>query len=88
MSLSNLYTDRSKSENGCTFPASGQSVWFGSIFCGEGSESEYAITLGYDTDNVNELPAKGSADCSPLTWHTEIVDAAQFLPVLSKFDYY
>jgi hypothetical protein len=61
ISLGNLYTDRSKSEYGCTFPASGRPVWFGSIFCGEGSESEYAITLGYDTDNVNELPAKDSA---------------------------
>lgn len=62
ISLGNLYTDRSKSENGCTFPARRQPVWFGSIFCGEGSESEYAITLGYDTDNVNELPAKDSAE--------------------------
>jgi len=62
ISLGNLYTDRSKSENGCIFPASGQTVWFGSFFCGEGSESEYAITLGYDTDNVNELPEKDSAE--------------------------
>ena len=62
ISLTNLYTDRSKSENGCTFPASGQPVWFGSAFCGQGSESEYAITLGYDTDNVNELPRKNSAE--------------------------
>src|SRR5579872_5684453 len=30
----------------------------GPSFCGEGTESEYAITLGYETDNVNELPAK------------------------------
>src|ERR1700737_928574 len=62
ISLGNFYTDGPKSENGCTLPASGQPVWFGSVFCGESSESEYAITLGYDADNVNELPTKDSAE--------------------------
>ena len=60
MTLSNLYTDSSKSENGCTFPSSGQPVWFGSYLSGEGSESEYSITLTYDTSDVNRLPRKGS----------------------------
>jgi hypothetical protein len=62
ITLSNLYTDGSKSENGCTFPSSGQSVWFGSYFSGEGSESEYAITLTYDTTDVNRLPKKKSPE--------------------------
>jgi len=62
ISLSNLYTDSSKSENGCTFPSSGQPVWFGSYFSGEGSESEYAITLTYDTSDVNRLPKKNSPE--------------------------
>jgi len=62
MTLSNLYTDSSKSENGCTFPSSGQPVWFGSYFSGEGSESEYTITLTYDTSDVNRLPRKSSLE--------------------------
>ncbi len=61
MSLSTLYT-ASKSEDRCTFPASGQSVWFGSYFLGEGSESEYTVSLAYKTDDVNRLPKKGSAE--------------------------
>ena len=77
ISLSNYYTDRSKSENGCTFPASGRPVWFGSVFCGEGSESEYAITLGYDTDNVNELPAKDSVELKRV-----FTDVAEMLKTL------
>ncbi len=78
MSLSNLYTDRSKSENGCTFPASGHPVWFGSVFCGEGSESEYAITLGYDTHNVNELPVKDSAELKSV-----FIDVVEMLKTLT-----
>ena len=62
ISLGNLYTDSSKSGHGCIFPASGRSLWFGSLFCGEGSESEYTITMAYDTANVNSLPDKHSSD--------------------------
>jgi hypothetical protein len=61
MTLSNLYTDSSKFENGCTFPSSGQPVW-GSYLSGEASESEYSITLTYDTTDVNRLPKKGSPE--------------------------
>src|SRR5579872_6260361 len=78
ISLCDLYTDRSKSENGCTFPASGHPVWFGSVFCGEGSESEYAITLGYDTDNVNELPARDSAELKSI-----FIDVVKMLKTLN-----
>jgi hypothetical protein len=62
MSLGNLYTTSSKSESGCTFPTSGQSVWFGSYVNGEGRESEYTITLMYDTTDVNRLPGKNSPE--------------------------
>jgi hypothetical protein len=62
MSLGNLYTTASKSESGCTFPTSGQSVWFGSYVNGEGPESEYTITLMYDTTDVNRLPGKNSPE--------------------------
>jgi hypothetical protein len=62
MTLSNLYTDSSKSENGCSLPSGGQPVWFGSYFSDEGSESEYSITLTYDTTDVNRLPKKGSPE--------------------------
>jgi len=78
LSLSNLYTDPSKSENGCAFPASGHPVWFGSVFCGEGSESEYAITLGYVTDNVNELPGKDSAELKSV-----FIDVVEMLKTLN-----
>jgi hypothetical protein len=62
ISLRTLYTGASKSENGCTLPTSGQSVWFGSYFNGEGPESEYTITLMYDTTDVNRLPKKNSPE--------------------------
>jgi hypothetical protein len=62
MSLGNLYTAAPKSEVGCTFPASGQPVWFGSSFNGEGPESEYTITLMYDTTDVDLLPRKNSPE--------------------------
>ncbi len=62
MSLGNLYTDDTKAnvDGGCKFPSDGKSAWFGALFVGEGSESEYTITLGYDTTDVNELPKKGT----------------------------
>ncbi len=60
LSLANLYTDDTKEnlENGCKFPADGKPAWFGSYFAGTGSESEYTITLAYDTSDVNQLPKK------------------------------
>jgi hypothetical protein len=64
LSLSNLYTNETKSNvnDGCKFPSDGQSVWFGSLYVGAGSESEYTITLAYDTSDVNELPTKGAPE--------------------------
>jgi len=62
ISLGNLYTDNSKTGNGCTFPASGPAVWFGSFTGGDGPESEYTITLSYNTADVNSLPKKGSPE--------------------------
>ena len=62
ISLRNLYTDSSKADNGCSFPSSGQPVWFGSYFGGKASESEYTITLTYGTADVNSLPKKGSLE--------------------------
>ena len=60
--LRNLYTDSSKTENGCVFPSSGSPVWFGSYFSGEGNESEYTITLTCSTADVNSLPKKGGPE--------------------------
>jgi hypothetical protein len=62
ISLNNLYTDNSKVNNGCIFPTNSQPVWFGSFFSGEGSASDYAITLSYSTNEVNDLPKKGSPE--------------------------
>jgi hypothetical protein len=53
VSLGSLYTDGSKTGNGCVFPAGGPPVWFGSFFSGEGPENEYTITLCYNTADVN-----------------------------------
>jgi hypothetical protein len=61
ISLGNLYTDSSKTGNGCVFPSSGSPVWFGSFSVGKAPESEYTIKLSYRTDDVDSLPRKGSA---------------------------
>ncbi len=64
LSLSNLYTNDTKSNvtDGCQFPSDGRSAWFGSLYVGSGSESEYTITLAYDTSDVNALPKKGTPE--------------------------
>jgi IPT/TIG domain len=61
IALGNLYTDSSKTGNGCVFPSGGGSVWFGSFSVGSTSQSEYTIKLSYRTDDVNALPRRGSA---------------------------
>ncbi|MGD0987414.1 MAG: hypothetical protein ABR874_06370 [Candidatus Sulfotelmatobacter sp.] len=59
--LNSLYTDSSKTGNGCTFPDDGKSAWFGATApCA--NEGECTITLDYDTDNVNALPKKDSRE--------------------------
>lgn len=62
VSLTDLYTDSSKSGNGCNFPSNGQPVWFGSYFSGSSSDHEYTITLAYETADVNTLPRKGDSE--------------------------
>jgi hypothetical protein len=89
LSLQNLYTDRSKTGNGCVFPANGSSVWFGSYFSGGGSESDYSITLTYSSDEVNDLPAKDSAELKQV--FAEVREMLQSLQlkspvVISKID--
>ena len=42
-------------------PVPQEAGWFGSLFCAEGSEHEYSITLGYEVHDVNQLPIKNSA---------------------------
>jgi cytoskeletal protein RodZ len=68
VSLFNLYTDNTKIHNGCIFPSSGESVWFGSYTSGSATAfgrttspdvfNEFAITVAYNTKNVNSLPKK------------------------------
>ena len=68
VSLTNLYTDSTKKAAGCSFPSNGQSVWFGSYVSGSATEfgrktasdvfNEFAITVAYNTNNVNNLPKK------------------------------
>ncbi len=62
IALGNLYTDGSKMGNGCVLPTSSPPAWFGSFFSGEGPESEYTITLSYNTADVNSLPKRGSQE--------------------------
>ena len=66
ISLNNLYTDSSRTGNGCIFPLNSGPVWFGSLFSGPGSESEYTITLSYDTPDVNSLPKKGGLELNQI----------------------
>lgn len=62
MSLLNLYTDKSKTGSGCTFPSDPHPAWFGSLFSGSDHESDYAITLSYDTADVNTMPKRNSPE--------------------------
>jgi IPT/TIG domain-containing protein len=62
ISLGNFYTDSSKSNNGCTFPRDGHRVWYGSLFCGEGSQSEHTIAFYYDTKDVDALPRENDPE--------------------------
>jgi hypothetical protein len=71
IAMNNLYTDSSKTGNGCVFPSSGKAVWFGSLSVGNAPESEYTIKFFYSTDNVNTLPRKGSAELTQML--TEVV---------------
>ncbi len=59
--LNSLYTDSSKTGNGCVFPDDGKSAWFGATAeCVD--QAECTITLDYDADDVNALPKKDSAE--------------------------
>ena len=62
LSLWNLYADNSKVGNGCVFPSGGRPVWFGSVFSGPGSESDYSITLTYSSNEVDSFPNKDSVE--------------------------
>ncbi len=62
ISLVNLFTDASKSGNGCIFPAAAGTLWFGSFCSGTSGESDYSITLAFNSDDVNQLPARGSPE--------------------------
>ena len=62
LSLWNLYTDSSKVGNGCVFPSSSHPLWFGSVFSGPGSESDYSITLTYSSNEIDGFPSKDSVE--------------------------
>ena len=65
ITLQNLYTDPTKAvgnQYGCHFPVKPSPVWFASFFSGEGPETEYKITLTYDSTDINALPRKGSPE--------------------------
>jgi hypothetical protein len=89
LSLANLYTDSSKVGNGCVFPSSGRPVWFGSVFSGPGSESDYAITLTYSSNKVNALPSKDSPELRRVFGEVrEMLETLQLKPpiMVSKID--
>jgi hypothetical protein len=65
ITLGNLYTDPAKAKGnqyGCHFPTKPSPVWFASFSSGEGPESDYNITLTYDSTDVNALPRKDSPE--------------------------
>jgi len=89
MSLANLYTDSSKVGDGCVFPSNGRPVWFGSVFSGPGSESDYAVTLTYSTNEVNALPSKDSLELKRVFGEVrEMLQTLQLKPpiIISKID--
>ena len=67
ITLRNLYTDPAKAkanQYGCHFPVKPSPVWFASFSSGEGPETDYKITLTYDSADINALPHKGSPACA------------------------
>jgi hypothetical protein len=65
ITLGNLYTDPTKAKGnqyGCRFPVKPSPVWFASFSTGEGPETDYSITLTYDSADINALPRKGSPE--------------------------
>lgn len=65
ITLRNLYTDPAKAkanQYGCHFPVKPSPVWFASFSSGEGPETDYKITLTYDSADINALPHKGSPE--------------------------
>lgn len=87
ITLDGLYTDSSKTENGCVFPSAGPPAWFGSFDAGDGPESEYTITLSYTTADVNSLPRKDSSQLAQVFAEVaSMLKTLQFRPpiVISK----
>ena len=87
--LRNLYSDSSKAGNGCIFPSSARPIWFGSYFSGQASESDYAITLTYYTDDVNALPSKDSPELALIFREvTQMLKTLELKPpiIISKVD--
>lgn len=65
ITLRSLYTDPAKAKGnqyGCHFPKKPLPVWFASFFGGKGPESDYKLTLTYDSTDINSLPRKGSPE--------------------------
>lgn len=65
ITLANLYTDPAKAKGnkyGCHFPTEPSPVWFASFVSGEGPQSDYKITLTYDSADINALPRKDSPE--------------------------
>lgn len=65
ITLAHLYTDPAKEKDnqyGCHFPTEHVPVWFASFFGGEGPQSDYKITLTYDSADINALPRKDSPE--------------------------
>ena len=59
------------------FPSSGKSIWFGSFAVVETPQSESTIKLSHQTDDVNSLPGKGSAELTQV--FAEVVDMLKTL---------
>jgi hypothetical protein len=68
VTMTTFFTDVTKKTttdgNACNFPADGRSAWFASYDSGTapGMDHEYAITLTYDTNDIDKLPKRDSPE--------------------------
>ena len=68
VTMTSFFTDDSKkatsSSQDCEFPHDGRSAWFASYHSGSvpGMNHEYAVTLTYNTHDVNQLPKRHSPE--------------------------
>ncbi|MFP5230094.1 MAG: hypothetical protein ACLGXA_20950 [Acidobacteriota bacterium] len=62
MELRNLYVDPSRMTRNCALLPPRHAVWFASFAGGAGPRSDYSIALTYNSDDLDALPRRDSAE--------------------------